>query len=76
MTGFFMAFKLSFFIQVSIMQAVHHSLKSIQKQLVNRKETLAVVESVTAGSLQAAFSLAENATEFFQGGLTVYNIGL
>ncbi len=35
--------------------------------------TLAVAESVTAGLLQVAFSSTENATTFFQGGVTVYN---
>lgn len=37
--------------------------------------TVAVAESVTSGNLQAIFSLAKNATFFFQGGMTVYNIG-
>ena len=37
--------------------------------------TVAVAESVTSGNLQAIFSLAENATLFFQGGMTAYNIG-
>jgi PncC family amidohydrolase len=34
-----------------------------------------VAESVTSGHIQAAFSLAENASLFFQGGITVYNLG-
>lgn len=37
--------------------------------------TVAVAESVTSGNLQAIFSLAKNATFFFQGGMTAYNIG-
>lgn len=37
--------------------------------------TLAVAESVTSGHLQAALSLAENASQFFQGGITAYNLG-
>src|SRR5690348_6264721 len=37
--------------------------------------TVAVAESVTSGNLQAIFSLAKNATLFFQGGMTAYNIG-
>lgn len=47
----------------------------IKRYLVQRKETLAVAESVTAGHLQAAFSMADEASIFFQGGITVYNVG-
>jgi nicotinamide-nucleotide amidase len=34
-----------------------------------------VAESVTAGNLQAKFSLASQAISFFQGGITAYNLG-
>jgi nicotinamide-nucleotide amidase len=51
------------------------SLEVIRKNLVKRGETLGVAESVTSGNLQAEFSLAKNATQFFQGGLTLYNTG-
>jgi PncC family amidohydrolase len=54
---------------------VNSSLEVIEKNLVKREETLGVAESVTSGNLQAALSLAENATEFFHGGLTLYNTG-
>ncbi|HEY0609494.1 MAG TPA: CinA family protein [Chitinophaga sp.] len=37
--------------------------------------TIAVAESVTAGYLQVYFSRATGATQFFQGGITTYNIG-
>lgn len=43
--------------------------------LVEKELSVAVAESVTAGALQNAFALAENATMFFQGGITVYNLG-
>lgn len=43
--------------------------------MLEHKETLAVAESVTSGLLQAAFSLAEEATSFYQGGITAYNLG-
>ena len=42
--------------------------------LLAKKQTVAVAESVTAGHLQVAFSMAENAREFFQGGITTYNL--
>lgn len=43
--------------------------------LADREETLAVAESVTAGHLQAAFSAGIEASKYFQGGITTYNIG-
>jgi nicotinamide-nucleotide amidase len=48
---------------------------SIRLQLLNRQETLAVAESVTAGYVQAILSSAEEASFFFQGGITAYNLG-
>lgn len=50
-------------------------LNTISKYLLARKETLAVAESVTSGLVMASFSLAKNATQFFQGGITAYNLG-
>lgn len=43
--------------------------------LQKKGATVAVAESVTSGNLQVIFSLAKNATLFFQGGMTAYNIG-
>jgi nicotinamide-nucleotide amidase len=51
------------------------ALTAIRKVLIQNKQSLAVAESVTAGQLQTAFSFAEKAMEFFQGGITTYNIG-
>jgi nicotinamide-nucleotide amidase len=51
------------------------TINSIKRYLKQREQTLAVAESVTSGHLQAAFSLATGATEFFQGGITTYNLG-
>jgi len=50
-------------------------IETVKKGLLSRGATIAVAESVTAGHLQAALSLAEDARRFFQGGITVYNIG-
>lgn len=50
-------------------------LIEIGKQLLDKKETIAVGESVTAGLLQFAFSNIPDAATFFQGGLTAFNIG-
>jgi nicotinamide-nucleotide amidase len=47
----------------------------IGKALIDRNETISVAESVTAGHLQLALSLGENARQYFQGGITAYNIG-
>src|ERR1700712_5984516 len=51
------------------------TINAIKDILVDREETLAVAESVTAGHLQAAFSAGIDASKYFQGGITAYNIG-
>jgi nicotinamide-nucleotide amidase len=43
--------------------------------VIGRKQTIAVAESATAGLLQAICSAATDASMFFQGGITAYNIG-
>ena len=50
-------------------------LERVRTVLTKKKETIAVAESVSAGMLQLALSQAELASEFFQGGITVYNLG-
>jgi nicotinamide-nucleotide amidase len=50
-------------------------IDSIKDRLLKKEETLAVAESVTSGMLQLAFSQADNAIHFFQGGITAYNLG-
>jgi len=50
-------------------------LEKIHDALVRKNETLTVAESVTAGLLQTAVSQAEFASEFYQGGITTYNLG-
>ena len=47
----------------------------IRDYMLDRGQTLAVAESVTSGHLQAAISLASEASNFFHGGITVYNLG-
>lgn len=43
--------------------------------MIDAGRTIAVAESVTAGNLQAALSQAKDASKFFQGGITAYNLG-
>ena len=50
-------------------------VNTIKEILTQQKRTIAVAESVTAGHLQAALSSAIEASNFFQGGITVYNLG-
>jgi nicotinamide-nucleotide amidase len=50
-------------------------VNSIKDVLISKNETLAIAESVTSGHVQAAFSLADNATLFYQGGITAYHLG-
>lgn len=51
------------------------TINTIRDILVAREETLAVAESVTGGHLQAAFSAGMDASTYFQGGITAYNLG-
>ena len=51
------------------------AIEAIRSFLLSHKETIAVAESVTSGFIQAAFSTAEEASQFYQGGITAYNIG-
>lgn len=48
--------------------------ESIPGYLLQHKQTIAVAESVTAGRLQSAISNMKDASQFFQGGITAYNI--
>src|SRR4051812_5231093 len=58
-------------IQLLIDSTSLHSIKTI---LINRNETLAIVEnSTTAGLLQAMLALTENSDQFFIGGVTINN---
>lgn len=50
------------------------AIDSIREQLLGKKEKVSVSESVTSGFLQAAFSTADLALQFFEGGITTYNI--
>ena len=50
-------------------------IDKIGQKLIKKKRSVAVAESVTAGHIQAALSLAKDASKFFQGGITVYNPG-
>lgn len=51
------------------------AINLIKDILIGSEETIAVAESVTAGHLQAAFSAGVDASKYFQGGITAYNIG-
>jgi len=51
------------------------ALDLISKTLLKMSESLAVAESVTAGLIQSRLSLANDATLYFQGGITAYNLG-
>src|SRR5689334_9261316 len=50
------------------------TLDKIREQLMTKKQTVAVAESVTSGLLQLAFSSMIDASEFYQGGITAYNL--
>lgn len=48
-------------------------LNKIGAYCIRNKQSIAVAESVTAGSIQTLISTGENAEKFFHGGITVYN---
>jgi nicotinamide-nucleotide amidase len=50
-------------------------IDAIRDQMVKKQQTIAVAESVTSGHLQVALGSAINASTFFQGGITAYNLG-
>jgi PncC family amidohydrolase len=50
-------------------------ITALRNYLIRSKQTISVAESVTSGHIQAALSLADQATNFFQGGITTYNLG-
>jgi nicotinamide-nucleotide amidase len=50
-------------------------LFKIGDQLKGKGQSIAVAESVTSGLLQCAFSNIPDASNFFQGGITAYNVG-
>lgn len=50
------------------------SLETIRQYMLLNKETIAVAESVTAGMLQWGFSSIPDAAQFFNGGITAYNL--
>lgn len=47
----------------------------IREQFLKHNETIAIAESVTGGLLQSAFASMQFAMQFFQGGITAYNLG-
>jgi len=51
------------------------TLEIIGKKLMQKKQSVSVAESVTSGMLQLAFSAIPDAAQFFQGGITAYNLG-
>ena len=50
-------------------------IQSIGNILIERQQTIAVAESVTSGNIQLALAAAVDASKFYQGGITAYNLG-
>lgn len=57
----------------ALRDSVKPFLETIRNSCKEYSQTIAVAESVTSGCLQLLLSTAEGASEFFQGGITVYN---
>jgi nicotinamide-nucleotide amidase len=62
-------------ITLLINKYMQEQLNYISEHCITNGFTIAVAESVTAGYLQVYLSRATGATQFFQGGITAYNIG-
>ena|ERR1700748_623652 len=62
-------------IEYRMAKQIKHQFSGLSENLIGRGESIAVAESVTAGHLQVLLSSAPEATSFFQGGITAYNIG-
>ena len=50
-------------------------IDKISEHLIKQGKTLAVAESCTSGLIQNILSQAKQATLFYQGGMTLYNLG-
>ena len=50
-------------------------INDIKAELIENHQSIAAAESVTAGLIQAALASADDASLFFQGGITAYNVG-
>src|SRR5690606_2669144 len=53
----------------------HKVIHKIRDYFLEKKETLSAAESVTSGLMQTALALAPDASRFYQGGITAYNLG-
>lgn len=49
--------------------------ESIRAYMITQAETIAIAESVTSGLLQWYISTIPDASKFFHGGITAYNVG-
>lgn len=61
--------------QLQLNLCPHSLLGPIKNYLIKHKETIAIAESVTSGLLQLASGTIEDASCFYQGGITAYNVG-
>jgi len=50
-------------------------VERIKKIMDGEKWSLAIAESITTGNLQAQIGSVSDASSFFKGGITVYNLG-
>ncbi|WP_028980882.1 CinA family protein [Sporocytophaga myxococcoides] len=57
------------------MSSIHSDLDLIKDILISNNQTVSVAESVTGGNIQALLASVSMAIDFYQGGITTYNIG-
>jgi len=58
----------------NLMIDLERLVNEIGETLRTDQETISVAESVSSGLLQLSFSQAKDASDFFQGGITVYTL--
>lgn len=58
----------------NIMTISKNLVSNIATTMIANKENISVAESVSSGLLQLCFSQGKDASEFFQGGMTVYTL--
>ena len=58
----------------NIMTITEDLVSDIAATMIANKENISVAESVSSGLLQLCFSQGKDASEFFQGGMTVYTL--
>lgn len=64
-----------YFIQYHSVMIAEDKSEKLRKYFLDKRENISVAESVTSGLLQWQLSNLTDAQKFYQGGISVYNLG-